>query len=94
MGKPMGIAITIHPAYFRYTENRNIVETSGETIGECLYDLARQFPAIKTKLFDKKGGLLNFIEIYHNTESAYPNELTKPTRDGDEIDIVVMLSGG
>jgi len=90
----MAIHITIHPAYTQYTDQMNQVETSGNTIGECLDDLTRQFPAIKKRLFDKKGALLNFIEIYQNLESAFPNELKKPTHDGDEINIIVMLSGG
>ena len=89
----MAINITIHPAYKKFTDQMDQVETSGNTIGECLYDLTRQFPAIKTKLFDKKGALLNFIEIYQNLESAFPNELEKPTRDGDEITITRYRRG-
>jgi hypothetical protein len=29
-----------------------------------------------------------------NMESTYPEELAKPVRDGDEIHITLMLSGG
>ena len=63
-------------------------------MGECLGSLVKQFPDIKQALFDQKGNLLNVIEIYLNKQSAYPDELSKPVRDGDEIHITVMLAGG
>jgi hypothetical protein len=45
-------------------------------------------------LFDKKGRVLNGIEIYLNHKSAYPDELVKPVQDGDEISITLVLAGG
>jgi molybdopterin converting factor small subunit len=45
-------------------------------------------------LFAKKDQLLRNVEIYLNHNSAYPNELVKPVKDGDEIHLVVMLAGG
>jgi hypothetical protein len=45
-------------------------------------------------LFAKKDKLLNIVEVYVNHTSAYPNELVKPVKDGDEIHLVVMLAGG
>jgi hypothetical protein len=45
-------------------------------------------------LFAKKDQLLKNVEVYLNRESAYPNELVKPVKDGDEIHLVVMLAGG
>ncbi|MCK5100585.1 MAG: MoaD/ThiS family protein, partial [Desulfobacteraceae bacterium] len=45
-------------------------------------------------IFDKKGELLHYIEIYLNKESAYPGELEKKVKDGDEIQIITFLAGG
>jgi spore maturation protein CgeB len=45
-------------------------------------------------LFAKKDKLFNIIEVYVNQASAYPNELVKPIKDGDDIHLVVMLAGG
>jgi len=45
-------------------------------------------------LFDKKGKLLNAVEIYINQESAYPDELMKPVKGGDDIHLTLMLAGG
>jgi len=49
---------------------------------------------VKGVLFDKKGRVLNGIEIYINHKSAYPDELAKPVKDGDEISITLVLAGG
>ncbi len=45
-------------------------------------------------IFNEKGKLLNTLEIYLNMESTFPEELAKPTRDGDEIYITLLLAGG
>jgi molybdopterin converting factor small subunit len=45
-------------------------------------------------LFAKKDKLLNVVEVFINHETAYPNELVKPVKDGDEIYLVIMLAGG
>jgi hypothetical protein len=29
-----------------------------------------------------------------NLQSAYPNELAKPVKDGDEIHVTLLLAGG
>ncbi len=71
-----------------------LVAVEGKTVGECLNELVKQFPDMEKALFSKKDRLLNVIEIFVNETSAYPNELLKPVRDGDEIHIVVMLAGG
>jgi len=38
--------------------------------------------------------LLNYVEIYVNLESSYPEELAKPVRDGDELHTVLIIAGG
>lgn len=34
------------------------------------------------------------INIYVNGESAYPEELAKPVKDGDELTIDLIIEGG
>jgi molybdopterin converting factor small subunit len=72
----------------------DIVEVEGSTVGNCLDNLVGQFPGMKKALFDKKGKLLRVIEIYINSKSAYPNELVKQVKDGDNVHIILMLAGG
>lgn len=90
----MSVKVHIHKTHRQFTNGLEIVETQGNTVGECLKDLVRQHPAMGNYVFDKKGKLNSLMEIYVNAESAYPDELTKHVKDGDSIHITLMLSGG
>ena len=90
----MSIRINLHPSLYSFANNQAVVEANGRTVGECLDELVKQFPQTKPLLFDKKGKLFNYVEIYVNQESSYPEELAKPVRDGDELHITLMLAGG
>jgi molybdopterin converting factor small subunit len=72
----------------------DVVEVSGSTVGECLNHLVTKFPDMKKQLFTKSGILFDNIIISVNGESAYPEQLAKPVKDGDELNIVFMISGG
>ncbi len=90
----MSIKINIHPILYHFTNDQDVVEVNGSTVGECLEQLAAQFPEIRQGLFDKDGKMLNYVDIYVNGDSAYPEELAKPVKDGDELHIVLAISGG
>ena len=90
----MSINVSIHRTHRQFTDGLDSVEVEGNSVGNCLDALIRQFPDMENALFDKKGKLLNAIEIYINLKSAYPDELVKPVKDGDDIHITLMLAGG
>ena len=90
----MSVSISIHKTHRGHTEGLESIDVDGRTVGECLSALVARYPGMKTVLFDAGGKLNRLIEIYLNMESAYPDELLKPTRDGDEIHITLLLSGG
>ncbi len=90
----MTISVNVHKTHRQFTDGRDVLEVEGETVGDCLNQVVKQFPEMKEALFDKKGRLLNVIEIYVNMESAYPDELAKKVKDGDKIHIAMMLAGG
>ena len=90
----MAISVNIHKTHRQFTNGLAVVEVEGRTVGDCLKELVGKFPSMKQALFDKKGRLLNVIEIYVNMASTYPEELAKRVKDGDEIQILVMLAGG
>ena len=90
----MAIKLNIHKTHREHTGNKAVVEVEGRTIGNCIDALIKQYPEMEAALFQKKGKLLNQIEIYLNMESAYPDELKKQVNNGDEIHISVMLAGG
>lgn len=90
----MSVIVNLHPSLQRFTNGQATVKVEGNTVGQCLDGLVKQFPEIKSRLLDKKGKLLNYIDIYVNQESSYPEELAKPVRDGDEIHITLIIAGG
>ena len=90
----MAVSVNIHKTHRQFTNGLEVVAAQGKTVGECLADLTRQYPGMEKALFAKKDKLLNNVEIYLNHATAYPNELAKPVKDGDEIHLIVMLTGG
>jgi molybdopterin converting factor small subunit len=90
----MGVTVNIHKTHRQFTNGSEVVTVEGKTVGECLNHLIKQFPGMEKALFAKKDKLLNNVEIYLNHSTAYPNELAKPVKDGDEIHLIIMLTGG
>lgn len=91
----MGVRINI-PWFLQYLipDDVKIAEVNGNTIGECLRHFVEQFPTTEKYLFDKNGKLPSYINIYVNEESAYPEELSKSVKDGDELNILIIIGGG
>jgi len=90
----MSIKINI-PSYMQsFTNNMRVVEVNGSTVGECLNHLVKQFPGMKKQLFSKNSNLFENITISVNGESAYPEQLAKPVKDGDELNILFIIGGG
>jgi molybdopterin converting factor small subunit len=90
----MPVKVHIHATHRQFTSGSDAVEVEGNTVGECLNHLIKKFPQMEKALFTKKDKLINTIEIFVNNTTAYPNELLKPVKDGDEIHLVIMLAGG
>lgn len=93
-GEEISIKINIHPILAHSTNKQKVVEVEGNTIGQCLDELVKKFPKIKAELFDKDGNLHNYVDVYLNQESAYPDELAKPVKNGDELNIALIIAGG
>ena len=90
----MSIKIHLDTILSYSINSQEVVVVRGNTVGECLNHLVKQFPAIEKMLFAKNGKLLGYVGIYVNGEDAYPDELAKPVKDGDELHILYILGGG
>ena len=90
----MGVKIKIQKNIQFLTRDKETIEVTGSTVGQCLNQLVKRFPEIERKLISKDKTLLNTIGIFVNGKSAYPNELTTPVKDGDEIFLFLIISGG
>ena len=47
--------------------------------------LMKKYPGVKKMLVDDRGKLHSYVGIYINSQDAFPDELTKPIKDGDEL---------
>ncbi len=90
----MSIKVNLPSHLHSFTGGQSVAEVTGRTVGECLNDLVRQFPGIERAIFDKQGQLLNYVDVYVNRESSYPEELAKPVKDGDELHITLFVIAG
>lgn len=90
----MAIKVHIHKTHRIHTGDQAVVESQGQTVGECLQNLVADYPGMREALFEPPGQLHKTVEIYINLKSAFPDELQKPVADGDELHLIVMLAGG
>jgi molybdopterin converting factor small subunit len=90
----LSVKIKLHRSLAKLADGQATVEVNGNTVGQCLEQLAGRFPQLEKKLFEKNGALSRILEIYVNGESIYPDELATPVKDGDELDTAVRISGG
>lgn len=84
----------ITPPFLKFKVKEALVAVEGMTVNECLNHLIQRFPETKELLFDEYGNLHEYIQIYINGASSYPEELGKPVNDGDLIDIMMLVTGG
>jgi len=90
----MSVEMHISSYFSPYTNNQQVARVNGSTVDECLNDLAKQFPALKQVLFDKKDKLYHYYDVFINGESVYPDVQTAPVKDGDKLNIVWIIQGG
>ncbi len=91
----MAIKVRIPTPLQKLTSNQGEVTSSGASLKEALADLEKQFPGMKERLYDDKGGLRRFINFYVNNEDVrFLSGEATPLKDGDEISIVPAIAGG
>jgi molybdopterin synthase sulfur carrier subunit len=92
--KIMSVQINIPQFLHHLSGGVSVVNVEGKTVGECLDHLIEEFPQLRESLFGEEGKLLNLLNVYVNGESSYPEELARPVKDGDRLDIMYTLVGG
>jgi molybdopterin synthase sulfur carrier subunit len=79
----------------KLTNNEELVEVNGATIGDAINELQIRYPGIKERLLDETGAVRRFVNVYVNEEDIrfLQNQQTK-LKDGDEISIIPAIAGG
>ena len=79
----------------KLTNELEVVQTSGATIGEILENLDRAFPGLKERICDEQGNVRRFVNIFVNDEDIrFLEDQATSVKDTDEISIVPAIAGG
>jgi sulfur-carrier protein len=84
------------PTLLKYYLNDQLeVAVSGQTVAETLADLARQFPAIQTHLFDNSGKVRRHVNLFVNADNIRDlNGLETAVGEKDVVKVLPSVTGG
>lgn len=79
----------------KFTNDTEIVEVEGATVGDVFNQLETRFPGIQARLCDETGELRRFINVYVDGEDIrFLDRLQTPVGARAEISIVPAIAGG
>ena len=91
----MSVLVRIPSPLRSLTKGAAEVQGSGDTVGDIIQDLERQFPGLRDRLVDEGGDLRRFINIYVNEEDIRFLEGARTSlKAGDSLSIVPAIAGG
>jgi molybdopterin converting factor small subunit len=90
----MSVEVELSSVFGRYTNGHLNTSVEGKTVRECLHKLVRKFPKLKRMLLDSEGNLQQYYEYYINGESVFPQDMKKPLKDGDKLNVLYIIHGG
>lgn len=78
-----------------YADNRSAVDVSGSTVRDALEDLVSSHPKLKDHLYDEKGSLRSFVNIYRGDDDIrYLDREDTAISADDELSIIPSIAGG
>jgi sulfur-carrier protein len=79
----------------KFTNDTELVEVQGATVGEVFNQLELQYPGIQARLCEEGGELRRFINVYVDGEDIrFLDRLQTKVNDRAEISIVPAIAGG
>ena len=91
----MAVSVRIPTPLRKFTDGKDEVEASGNTVTEVVDNLEANFPGIKEKLCDESGKLRKFLNINLNDEDIrFMDSLDTELREGDSLALIPAIAGG
>src|ERR1700688_4494729 len=79
----------------QYAGKQDAVQLAGETVGEVLQSLTRQYADLRRHLYNDEGKLRSFVNVYVNDEDIrYLDKEATTLKDSDTVSIVPSIAGG
>src|SRR5471030_2913395 len=78
-----------------FTDKKDAVEAEGATVGELLADLTKKHAGLKGHLYNERGKLRSFVNLYLNDDDIrYLQKEQTPVSAGDTLSIIPSVAGG
>ena len=91
----MKTVIKIPSPLRRFTQQSSQVDVDAETVFEAMTLLCEKHPDLQVQLFDDKGQLRNFVNLFlDRVDIKQQSGMATPLRDGCELRIVPAIAGG
>ncbi|UCG86274.1 MAG: MoaD/ThiS family protein [Gemmatimonadota bacterium] len=91
----MPVTVQLPNVLAKLTDGQRTVEATGDTVGDLVTALSRQFPELEARLRDRRGQPYEFVAFYLNDADIRLNGgFDTAVRDGDELVIVPSVAGG
>ena len=79
----------------KFTNDTELIEVQGATVGEIFNQLEARFPGLQARLCEESGELRRFINVYVDGEDIrFLERLQTPVPETAEISIVPAIAGG
>jgi molybdopterin converting factor small subunit len=79
----------------KFTNETELVEVQGNTVGEIFAQLESRYPGIQARLCEENGELRRFINVYVDGEDIrFLDRLKTSVNERAEISIVPAIAGG
>jgi molybdopterin converting factor small subunit len=91
----MSITIHLTSPLRPLAEGRERLSVAAATVGEALEAATGLYPALRTRLFDRNGGLRGELRVYVNDDEVRPPAgLETPVAEGDQVVLIAPLAAG
>jgi molybdopterin converting factor small subunit len=91
----MSTKVIISPLLQEYYNVPDTLEVTGNTVGQCLDDLIKQYPESRDWLFDQSGLIKVLISINNVETVAFDKKgLDRILKADDELQIFAVFGGG
>lgn len=91
----MAVEIKVPFLLQRLVGGSKTVKSDGQTIGQVLDNMDKNYPGFKDRIITPEGKLHPFVNIYLNEEDIrFLKELNTEVADGDVLSILPAVAGG
>ena len=91
----MSIKVRIPTPLRKLTGGKSELQVEGSNVKEVLETIERQFPGIKSNIYDEQGNLKRFVNIYLGEDNIVDlDKLETKLVSGNELSLVPAIAGG